>query len=206
MATIERLKKRPDFLAAAEGRRFHTERMTAQGRLRNPDACPGLRLGFTITKRVGHATERNRIRRRLRAALSVVASDLPGELAGLPADIVLIARRPALEAAFETLTEDLRRAIPAVTRPAAARGDRPSGRSGGRRSGPTPDKTLSQTSSFPHEAGRASAQAAPTGGADIGPSQGCDRDPRITGARRSSRAGDAPVATPNACGGVPDGQ
>ena len=81
MATIERLKKRPDFLAAAEGRRFHTERMTAQGRLRNPDACPGLRLGFTITKRVGHATERNRIRRRLRAALSVVASDLPGELA-----------------------------------------------------------------------------------------------------------------------------
>ena len=206
MATIERLKKRPDFLAAAEGRRFHTERMTAQGRLRAPDVCPGLRLGFTITKRVGHATERNRIRRRLRAALDLVASDLPGDLAGLPADIVLIARRPALVASFETLAEDLRRAIPAVTRPAVPRGDRPSGRSGGRRAKSSPDTITSQTSTLPHVAGCARAQAAPPGGADIGPSQGCDRDPRITGARRSSGAGDAPVATPNACGGVPDGQ
>ncbi|SFS66607.1 ribonuclease P protein component [Methylobacterium sp. yr668] len=206
MATIERLKKRPDFLAAAEGRRFHTERMTAQGRLRNPDVCPGLRLGFTITKRVGHATERNRIRRRLRAAVGLVASDLPSELAGLPADIVLIARRPALEASFEALAEDLRRAIPAVTRAVAPRGDRSPGRSGGRRAKPAPDTATSQSSSLPHEAGRASAQAAPPGGADIGPSQGCDRDPRITGARRSSGAGDVPVATPNACGGVPDGQ
>lgn len=201
MATIERLKKRPDFLAAAEGRRFHTERMTAQGRLRSPDVCDGLRLGFTITKRVGHATERNRIRRRLRAAVGLVASDLPGELARLPADIVLIARRPALDASFEALAEDLRRAIPAVTRPAAPRGDRPSGRSGGRRS-----KTTSQTSSLQHAPGRASAPPAPVGGADIGPSQGCDRDPRITGARRSPGAGAGPDATPNACGGVPDGQ
>ncbi|MHB2211800.1 ribonuclease P protein component [Methylobacterium sp. CM6257] len=207
MATIERLKRRPDFLAAAEGRRFHTDRMTAQGRLRDPNGVPGLRLGFTVTKRVGHATERNRIRRRLRAAIGLVASDLPDALAGLPADIVLIARRPALDAAFETLAEDLRRAIPAVTRPAAPRppgsprGDRSSGRSGGRRS-----KTTSQTTSLQHEAGRASAQPAPSGEADIGPSQGCDRDPRITGARRSFEAGAGPDATPNACGGVPDGQ
>lgn len=201
MATIERLKKRPDFLAAAEGRRFHTERMTAQGRLRNPEACPGLRLGFTITKRVGHATERNRIRRRLRAAVGLVAAELPGELAGLPADIVLIARRPALDASFEALAEDLRRAIPAVTRPAAPRGDRSPHRSGGRRS-----KTTPQTASLPRDADRASAQAAPRGEADIGPSQGCDRDPRITGAHRSPGTGAGPDATPNACGGVPDGQ
>ncbi|KAA0108485.1 ribonuclease P protein component [Methylobacterium sp. P1-11] len=201
MATIERLKKRPDFLAAAEGRRFHTERMTAQGRLRNPEDCPGLRLGFTITKRVGHATERNRIRRRLRAAIGLVASDLPGELASLPADIVLIARRPALDASFEALAEDLRRAIPAVTRPAAPRGDRPSARPGGRRS-----KTAAPTSSLQHDAGVASAQPAPSGGADIGPSQGCDRDHRITGANRPRGAGAGPDATPNACGGVPDGQ
>jgi ribonuclease P protein component len=201
MATIERLKKRPDFLAAAEGRRFHTERMTAQGRLRNPDMCPGLRLGFTITKRVGHATERNRIRRRLRAAVGLVAADLPDALASLPADIVLIARRSALDASFEVLTEDLRRAIPAVTRPAAPRGDRPPQRSGGRRS-----KTTPQTSSLQRDADRASAQPAPSGEADIGPSQGCDRDLRITGAHRSPGAGAGPDATPNACGGVPDGQ
>ncbi|WP_243931012.1 ribonuclease P protein component [Methylobacterium sp. J-076] len=116
MATIERLKKRPDFLAAAAGRRYHTDRMTAQGLLRAGEA-DGLRLGFTVTKRVGHATERNRIKRRLRAAVAEVAAGLPADLADRTADIVLVARRPALTAAFATLTDDLRQAIPAVTRP-----------------------------------------------------------------------------------------
>ncbi|MCJ2089287.1 ribonuclease P protein component [Methylobacterium sp. E-005] len=199
MATIERLKKRPDFLAAAEGRRFHTERMSAQGRLRPTDGPPGLRLGFTITKRVGHATERNRIRRRLRAAVTLIAADLPGDLATLPADIVLIARRPALNAPFEALAEDLRRALPAVTRPAAprppgqGRGKRSSNKSGDRPTGTTP--LLS-------EAG----QPAPSGQADIGASYGRGRGPRITGARGSDGTGVRPDVTPNACGGVPDGQ
>jgi ribonuclease P protein component len=118
LSTIGRLKRRPDFLAAAAGRRFHTERMTAQGRLRDAgelrDApVDGLHLGFTITKRVGHATERNRIRRRLRGALAQVGGDLPR----LPADIVLIARRPALHAPFDALCDDLRRAVGTVTKP-----------------------------------------------------------------------------------------
>ena len=209
MATIERLRKRPDFLAAAEGRRFHTDRLTAQGRLRDPSGGPGLRLGFTITKRVGQAPERNRIRRRLRAAVTLVAADIPDALASLPADIVLIARRPALDAAFEILADDLRRALSVVTRPAAprpsgsARGDRTAGRSGGRRSKTTPPPT---TLSPPREAGAASGQPAPSGEADMASSHGRDRDSRITGARGSDRAGAAPDATPNACGGVPDGQ
>ncbi|XYD10900.1 ribonuclease P protein component [Methylobacterium sp. NMS12] len=205
MATIERLKKRPDFLAAAEGRRFHTERMTAQGRLRNPDVCPSLRLGFTITKRVGHATERNRIRRRLRAALGLVAADLPSELAGLPADIVLIARRPALEAPFEVLAEDLRRAIPAVTRPAAPRGDRPSSRSGGRRSRPIADTTTSQTSSPARSRPRLRAG---------GPDRWCRHRP-VAGVRQRSpnhRRAQVLRGRRRSCchseraGGVPDGQ
>ncbi|MFD1300097.1 ribonuclease P protein component [Methylobacterium marchantiae] len=153
MSTIGRLKRRPDFLAAAGGRRFHTEHMSAQGRLRDAAgvsapvpaddaAVEGLRVGFTITKRVGHATERNRIRRRLRDAVKRVAADL------LPAaaDIVLVARRPALHAPFETLMADLRRSIGAVVKPGdgKARGQsRPPGqnRSGrGRgRSGNPPD-------------------------------------------------------------------
>ena len=208
MATIERLKKRPDFLAAAEGRRFHTDRMTAQGRLRDADGVPGLRLGFTITKRVGHATERNRIRRRLRAAVGLIAADIPDALASLPADIVLIARRPALNAPFETLAEDLRRALPAVTRPAAPRPSGStrggsSGRSGARRTKTTP---LPETLSLPRAAGGASGQPVPSGDADTASSQGRGRDPRIAGARGSDRAGAVPDVTPNACGGVPDGQ
>jgi ribonuclease P protein component len=143
MATIERLKNRPDFLAAAEGRRFHTERMTAQGRLRGDGSGvdAGLRLGLTVTKRVGHATERNRIKRRLRAAVERVAADLPPELAALPADIVLIARRPALEATFHALGDDLRRAIPLVTRPGGERhrGQTPK-KAGGGRGASTPSR------------------------------------------------------------------
>ncbi|MEL6060878.1 MULTISPECIES: ribonuclease P protein component [unclassified Methylobacterium] len=208
MATIERLKKRPDFLAAAEGRRFHTERMSAQGRLRRPDGPPGLRLGFTITKRVGHATERNRIRRRLRAAVALIAADLPGDLASLPADIVLIARRPALDAPFETLAEDLRRALPAVTRPAAPR---PPGQGRGKRSGKSGDRPstttpLPQDAGQPVPSGQAAIGQADIGQADIGASYGRGRGPRITGARGSDRTGARPDVTPNACGGVPDGQ
>ena len=138
MATIERLKNRPDFLAAAAGRRFHTERMTAQGRLRGEGGAHGdavgLRLGLTVTKRVGNSPERNRIKRRLRAAVARVAADLPAELATVPADIVLIARRPVLETAFDTLADDLRQAIPLVTRPGGERhrGQGPKKTGGGR--------------------------------------------------------------------------
>jgi ribonuclease P protein component len=200
MATIERLKKRPDFLAAAEGRRFNTDRISAQGRLRGTDGPPGLRFGFTITKRVGHATERNRIRRRLRAAVALVAAELPGAFATLPADIVVIARRPALDAAFDSLAEDLRRAIPAVTRPGAPR--RPSGPRGGGKVGGRSGARRSETTPLPHEAG----QPAPNGQADIGASYGRGRGSRITGARGSEGTGARPDVTPNACGGVPDGQ
>lgn len=175
MSTIERLRRRPDFLAAADGRRFHTERMTGQGRLRDaaaPDDPKALRVGFTITKRVGHATERNRIRRRLRAAVAAVAADLPA----VPADIVLIARRPALDAAFDTLKDDLRRAVSAVVKPrgpdSGPRRPRKRGAAGGATSGGKPDQPTSRD--------RAAGSPAP--------------------------AASLPQPPSNACGGVPDGQ
>ena len=179
MSTIERLRRRPDFLAAADGRRFHTERMTGQGRLRDvaaPDDPKALRVGFTITKRVGHATERNRIRRRLRAAVAAIAGDLPA----VPADIVLIARRPALDAAFDTLKDDLRRAVFAVVKPRGPdTGARP------RRSGKRP---------------RSSDERGTPGGASNQPT------PHGRAAGSPASAASLPQPLPNACGGVPDGQ
>lgn len=118
---IGRLTRRADFLAAAGGRRFHSPRMTVQGRFRDAAVADGgLRLGFTVTKRVGNAPERNRIRRRLRAAVDGVAGH-----AGLAADIVVIARRDLLSTPFSELVADLDRAIATVARsPDAGRGRR----------------------------------------------------------------------------------
>ena len=96
--SLGRLTKRPDFVAAASGRRFHTERMSVQARLREGSGL-GLRFGLTVTKRVGHATERNRIKRRLRAAIPTAGRDY----AMIDADVVIIGRRDILSADFEML-------------------------------------------------------------------------------------------------------
>jgi ribonuclease P protein component len=120
-SSLGRLTKRPDFVAAASGRRFHTERMTVQGRLRE-DLASGLRFGLTVTKRVGHATERNRIKRRLRAATQAAGLDY----AAVHADVVIIGRRDILTADYHMLIDDLRRALRAVTKPKSApAADRP---------------------------------------------------------------------------------
>jgi ribonuclease P protein component len=113
--SLGRLTKRPDFVAAASGRRFHTERMTVQARLREGSGL-GLRFGLTVTKRVGHATERNRIKRRLRAAIPTAGKDY----ANIDADVVVIGRRDILSADFDLLIDDLRRALRAVTKPKSA--------------------------------------------------------------------------------------
>jgi ribonuclease P protein component len=113
---IGRLTKRPDFVAAASGRRFHTERMTVQGRLRGSDAL-GLRVGLTVTKKVGHATERNRIKRRLRTAVQAAGV----AHAKTDVDVVVIGRRDILTADYQVLIEDLRRALAVVTKPKGAR-------------------------------------------------------------------------------------
>lgn len=107
-----RLTKRSEFLAAAAGRRYHTPRMTVQGIMRSSaaDNCAEMRVGFTVTKRIGNSPERNRIRRRLRAAVALARESWP------PAslDLVLIARRDAISAPFEQLVDDLRKAAPAL--------------------------------------------------------------------------------------------
>ena len=113
--SLGRLTKRPDFVAAASGRRFHTDRMTVQARLREGSGL-GLRFGLTVTKRVGHATERNRIKRRLRAAIPSAGQ----AYANIDADVVIIGRRDILSADFDLLIDDLRRALRTVTKPRSA--------------------------------------------------------------------------------------
>ena len=128
--TVGRLTKRAEFVAAASGRRFHTERMTVQGRLRGDDGL-GLRVGLTVTKKVGHATERNRIKRRLRNAVRLAAV----EYLDARTDVVVIGRRDILTTDYRLLIDDLRRALRVVTKPKSARPAEPSPPTDGERRG-----------------------------------------------------------------------
>lgn len=89
------------------------------------------RFGFTVTKKLGNAVARNRIRRRLKAAIGAVAPTR----AEPSYDYVIIARAAALDRPFATLVADLDSALAALHRrrqnidPAAPSGGRrPSGK------------------------------------------------------------------------------
>ena len=102
---MERLRQRRDFLAAAGGVKVATPAFVLQARQRS-DEGP-VRVGFTVSKKVGNAPERNRVRRRLREIVRLLAAD--GLRCGH--DYVLIGRRAALSLPFERLSEDFERAL-----------------------------------------------------------------------------------------------
>lgn len=68
-----------------------------------PTHTPDRRIGFSVSKRVGKATIRNRVKRRLREA---VRSQLETVPAGF--DLVFIARPSSAEATYKQLEETVR--------------------------------------------------------------------------------------------------
>ena len=72
---IERLKSRPQFLAAAKGVSEARGAVVVQ-RLDRADGEATVRLGFTATRKVGGAVVRNRAKRRLREAARALAPQL----------------------------------------------------------------------------------------------------------------------------------
>ncbi len=109
------LSRRADFLAANRGLRVARPGFVL---LVNPNQDGGLRYGITVTKRIGNAVVRNRMKRRFRALLRDL---LP--LQGIVAcDHVLIGREGGVERDFAKLRAELSAAL---ARAAAGKGDPP---------------------------------------------------------------------------------
>jgi ribonuclease P protein component len=112
--TPGRLTRRAEFQRVSRGRRKSVVAFSLQSAKREDTGGEpvGARVGFTVTRKVGNAVVRNRIRRRLKEALRAAR---PLE-ARADHDYVVMARREALSRAFAALVGDLRDAFRAVAR------------------------------------------------------------------------------------------
>jgi ribonuclease P protein component len=102
---MERLRQRADFLAAATGAKVPAAGFVLQVRNRADEGPP--RVGFTVSKKVGNAVERNRVRRRLR---EVVRLSQPTRMR-TGHDYVLVGRRAALQLPFARIQDDFEGAL-----------------------------------------------------------------------------------------------
>jgi ribonuclease P protein component len=117
---VETLKKRSEFLRIRGGARWATASFVLEAK-RRPDASKAVarapvsgasmpRFGFTVTKKLGSAVVRNRIRRRLKAAVDELAE----RNARADCDYVLVARKSAMTRPFASLLSDLEQAFARV--------------------------------------------------------------------------------------------
>ncbi len=102
------------------------------------DGSQALRIGYTVTKKVGNAVVRNRVRRRLRSAVALI--HFPPAAAGH--DAVIIARDTALDAPHTALVSALDRAFAKALTPKL----RPPLQNGTKRGTSTRDKGHEMTS------------------------------------------------------------
>lgn len=126
LGALRRLTKRSQFQRAARGNRagrsaFGLQAIAAPEAAGSDQQAPG--IGFTVTKKTGNSPQRNRIKRRLRAAVTACARDF------VPAhDYVLVGRREALSEPFAKLVADLGALIVRVHAPRSPDERKPAGR------------------------------------------------------------------------------
>lgn len=146
--------QRSDFLAANRGTRVAR---TGFVLLANANKGKGRRAGITVTKKIGNAVVRNRMKRRFRALLREV---LPEH--GLPdTDHVLIGRENGIERDYASLREEL---VAALTRVRDGKGDPPRGPrrgKGGPKGGSGPKREGGRRRGKGDAAGGGSGEGAP---------------------------------------------
>jgi ribonuclease P protein component len=100
-----RLRKRAEFLAVRRGEKRRGRFFLLEVLERGDEHAA--RVGFTVTKKVGNAVVRNRIRRRLKEAVRVhAAGDMkPGN------DYVIVGREDVLAAPFAEIKTELSRRL-----------------------------------------------------------------------------------------------
>jgi ribonuclease P protein component len=103
---LRRLVRRAEFLAANSGRRVPMPGFVLLVRPRGDDD-PAMGVGFTVTRKIGGAVVRNRMKRRFRA----LAREILPEAGLAGADHVLIGRSSGVERDYGLLGSELRKAL-----------------------------------------------------------------------------------------------
>jgi ribonuclease P protein component len=103
---LRRLVRRSEFLAANSGKRVPMPGFVLLVRARE-DGDAAMGIGFTVTKKIGGAVVRNRMKRRFRA----LAREVLPEMGQVGADHVLIGRSGGIERDYALLGAELRKAL-----------------------------------------------------------------------------------------------
>jgi ribonuclease P protein component len=104
-----RLLRHADFERVyKQGRRHFSTSLTVFYLFRPPGtvAAQGLRIGFTVSRALGGAVQRNRMRRRLREAVRLSRPAVTPDV-----DVVINPKKVVLTAEFEGLLNEVRRAF-----------------------------------------------------------------------------------------------
>lgn len=110
-ARIETISRRADFLAANNGHRIAMPGFVLLVRPRD-DGNAAMRLGITVTKKIGNAVVRNRMKRRFRS----LAREILPEVGLAGADHILIGRAGGIERDFGALKHEFGKALGKATR------------------------------------------------------------------------------------------
>jgi ribonuclease P protein component len=113
LAAAQRLRHSADFAAAIRGgRRAGRGAVVVHLLLEEPAQAMTARAGFVVSKAVGNAVVRNKVRRRLRHLVRPLLADLPDGTT-----LVVRALPAAAAATFPALSKDLEAALAAARRP-----------------------------------------------------------------------------------------